>query len=149
MIIDKIENAKLYYGISERLEKGLRFLEETNLDALELGRHQIYGDEIFILVQEYETKNIEDASYEAHRKYIDIQYITKGIERMDYCPLNELNLVKEYDEAKDIIRLEGKGSPIFAGEKSFCIFFPNDGHMPGLKVEEKSKVRKIVVKVLV
>jgi YhcH/YjgK/YiaL family protein len=148
MIFDKIENAEHYYGISQGLEKGLRFLKETDLDSLELGRHEIDGDKLYILVQEYEPKDLKDASFEAHKRYIDIQYISKGQELMAYAPLNKLEVTKEYDEVKDIMRLQGTGSFCAADENSFLIFFPHDGHMPGVASEEKVKVRKIVVKIL-
>jgi YhcH/YjgK/YiaL family protein len=147
MIFDRIENASPYYGIGEGIEKGLRFLKETDLDSLEIGRHEIDGDKLFILVQEYEPKDLKDASYEAHKRYIDIQYITEGKELMGYCPLNKLEVTKEYDEVKDITRLQGTGSFCLAEKDSFLIFFPEDGHMPGVATEDKTSVRKIVVKI--
>jgi YhcH/YjgK/YiaL family protein len=148
MIFDRIENAELYYGISEGIEKGLRFLRETDLNSLELGRHELDGDRLFILVQEYEPKDLKDAEFEFHKRYIDIQYICKGKELMAYSPLDKLTVTKEYDEVKDVAKLKGTGSFCLAEENSFLVFFPHDGHMPGVAAEEKVPVRKIVVKIL-
>jgi YhcH/YjgK/YiaL family protein len=149
MIFDTLENAKLYYGLGERIEKGFRFLQETDLDSLEIGRHEIDGDRLYILVQEYEPKEVKDALYEAHKKYLDIQYVSRGKEIMGYTPLKNLTeVVQEYNEVKDVAKYKGTGTLCLAEANSFLLFFPEDGHMPGVAAEEKTNVRKIVVKIL-
>ncbi len=57
MIFDKIENRALYSEINARIKAALNYISSTNLDSIKLGKHIIDGDNIFALVNEYETKN--------------------------------------------------------------------------------------------
>ena len=52
MIIDALANMDFYKNLNESLYKGLRFLKETDLAALPVGRYEIDGDAVFALVQE-------------------------------------------------------------------------------------------------
>ena len=72
MIKDKLENAKIYYNISENLKKGFEWLEKTDLDQLADGRYEIDGNDVYASVQTYETKT--EAKYESneHIGKIDI-----------------------------------------------------------------------------
>jgi beta-galactosidase beta subunit len=38
---------------------------------------------LFLIIQEYNTKEIKDCVLEGHVKYIDIQYIIQGVELME------------------------------------------------------------------
>ena len=98
------------------------------------------------MVQEYDTKPAAQAKWEAHRKYIDIQYVISGMERMGFANLKTMQ-VGEYAPERDFQALNGAGSfvDVFAG--AFVIFFPEDGHMPCLCVDAPEPVRKIVLKV--
>ncbi len=149
MIFDKIENAHLYYGLSKEIEMGLKFLINTDLNSLEVGKHMIDEDRLFILVQEYEPKNLAESKFESHNKHIDIQYICKGKELMAYSPLGNLEATTEYDDKKDITFYNGTGSFSLADAGSFLIFFPTDGHMPSVAAEDRIVVRKIVIKIQV
>ena len=88
MIVDKIENARLYTQLSKPIAKALEALKEQNLSELADGRHDIDGDNIFLLSQRYETKPFEQGKLEAHRKYIDVQFVAAGREILAYAPLD-------------------------------------------------------------
>ncbi|MFH1308555.1 MAG: YhcH/YjgK/YiaL family protein [Patescibacteria group bacterium] len=62
------------------LQKVIKYLKETDLLFLKIGRTKIEGDNIFLMVQEYETRPKEEKSAEQHKKYIDIQLILSGEE---------------------------------------------------------------------
>lgn len=149
MIIDSIDNVKHYRSLSERLKKGLEFLEEIDFETIEPGRYNVEGDEIFALVQEYETKLPENARPEAHERYIDIQYIVKGDEYMGYAPLDEQDITVAYNAEKDIVFFDAELNMIKMSEGMFGIFFPNDIHAPAIMVESPKPVKKVVVKVMV
>ncbi|MBU3191023.1 YhcH/YjgK/YiaL family protein [Clostridium bowmanii] len=148
MIIDKLSNAKQYYGLSKRIEKALKYLENTDLSKLEVGKYEIDGKNIYVSIAEYETKNIEQGKWEAHRKYLDIQFIIFGKEKMGYAPINEMKMKNEYNQEKDILFLEGDGNYLVANEGTFILFAPEDAHMPGIKACEQQFVKKAVVKIL-
>lgn len=148
MIFDTLANAALYKSISPRLAKGLAFLQETDLEALEVGRIELDGSALYVLIQEYETRTPEKGKWEAHRRYIDIQYVISGEECIGYRPLEEMETV-EYNETKDQAVLRGEGAMVLAKAGSFGIYFPQDGHQPCMAVDGKpAKVKKAVVKVL-
>jgi YhcH/YjgK/YiaL family protein len=148
MIVDKLENASLYFGLGERITAGLRYLKENDCTRLPPGKQTIRGEQIFALVQDNTTKPRTEGKWEAHKKYIDIQFVASGDEEMGYANVNTLKVQKPYDEIDDYALFEGLGSFVLVPPGSFAIFFPEDGHMPGVAVNGKSSaVRKIVVKV--
>jgi YhcH/YjgK/YiaL family protein len=149
MIIDKLSNNHLYSGLSERINKAFTYLKETDFSEMELGKYEIDGDNIFALVNEYHTKDESEGKLEAHKKYIDVQFVTKGSELMGYAPLENQKVIDEYNEQNDITFFSGEKSFVKVDERMFAIFFPTDVHLPGIKVIEKSFVKKIVIKVKV
>jgi YhcH/YjgK/YiaL family protein len=148
MIIDRLEKASLYQGIHKRLAAAFDYLQKTDLDKVEPGTHEIEGRKVYVMVQQYETKPMEKGRWEAHRKYIDVQYVHQGAERFGYANLLELK-PGNYDDAKDFLSLEGKekGDFFLVRQGTFVILFPQDGHMPGMAVSIPQPVRKFVVKV--
>lgn len=68
MIIDKLANAHLYFGLGERINKALTYIKETDFSKMELGKYEIDGDNIFALVNEYKTKDQNEGKLEAHKK---------------------------------------------------------------------------------
>lgn len=146
MVIDKIENYRLYSKLTKRMAKGFEFIAETDLTSLESGNYQIENDDIFAIVQEYDTKEEKDCILEGHYKYIDIQYVIKGVEIMGFTPLTDQISVEENLE-KDYTFYKGETSMLRVEEGMFTIFFPEDLHRPCVKAGQISKVKKVVVKV--
>lgn len=149
--IDRRAFAVSWFSNRERWEKAFAFLRENDPDMLELRRYDIDGDNLYATVSEYITKNEEDALYEAHRKYIDIQYVAAGRELIGIAPLSgKKETLEAYDDSRDIeFFTVSKGENRPAIPDRFFILFPHDAHRPGLKDGENSPVRKIVVKVRV
>ena len=121
----------------------------SDLKNLKEGRHAICGDEIYANVQTLETKSVEEQKWEVHRKYIDIQYVIKGKEKMGYGILEDFkDTVIPYDDKKDVAFLDnGKANYIDVYEGSFVIFYPNDVHAPMLSVSDNEVIKKVIVKV--
>lgn len=149
--INRKEFAISYFKNKDRWDKAFAFLKNTDLPKLEVKRYDIDGDNLYASVMEYVTKNEEDAKYEAHRKYIDIQYVISGAEVMGVAPLSALKEVTEpYDGSKDVGFMTVNDAKLYnATPDRFFIFFPSDIHRPGVKVNQNSQVKKIVVKVRV
>jgi YhcH/YjgK/YiaL family protein len=149
--INRKEFAASYYKHKERWDKAFSFLKSNDLSKLEVKRYEIDGDNIYAPVSEYLSKNEEDAKFEAHRKYIDIQYVISGTELMSVAPLSQKkDILSPYDAEKDVeFMTVGKSNSSIATQERFFIFFPSDIHRPGLKVDGNSPIKKIVVKVKV
>lgn len=138
-----------YFRNRERWNRAFEFLKNNEPATLEIKRYDIDDNNLYATVSEYVTKNEEDARYEAHRKYIDIQYVINGQELIGLAPLgNRIETLESYDPEKDIEFLKVKdGIKLKAHPGRFFIFFPEDAHCPGMKDGENSTVRKIVIKV--
>jgi len=147
MIIDKIENLRLYEKLSPLFIKAFNYLEETDFNQLVSGKHLIDGDNVFALLQEYETKNAVDCMLEGHQKYIDIQYVLSGEEIMGIASYTNQKVLKPYHADNDIAFYDGEYSAVKVAKGNFTIFFPGDLHMPCLKVNVPAMVRKVVVKI--
>lgn len=149
MIKDKLVNAGTYYKLSERLQKGFQWLAKTDLKQLEDGKYIIDGNNIFANVQSYNTK--DDAPYEAHRRYIDIQYMVEGEEKVGVTDYSVCSVKEEYNENNDIefLYCEENSAYQTLEEGSFLVFFPHDAHQPALISGKKQLVKKVIVKVAI
>ncbi|MBE0572669.1 MAG: YhcH/YjgK/YiaL family protein [Ignavibacteriaceae bacterium] len=147
MIIDKIENSHLYKNISERISKSFEYIRTTDLKNIQPGKYEINGENIFALVSEYKTKSEQEGKLEAHRKYIDVQYVISGEEQMGYIPLGQQQILEPYKEENDIVFYTGNKSFTKVSSRMFAIFFPEDVHMPGITTGKISDVKKLVIKV--
>jgi YhcH/YjgK/YiaL family protein len=149
MIIDNKKNISKYAGISDRMGKALKYLSDTDFSVIKPGKYAVDGDNIYVLVQEYDTKPVSEGKWEAHRRYIDIQYVVSGTEQMGYAYINDLNADTEYDKDNDYLLFKGSGDMLVCRPGTFMIFFPDDAHMPCLQKDSSSSVKKAVIKVKV
>jgi len=147
MIIDKIENSHLYKNIGERINKSFEYIKATDLKTLPAAKYPIDGESIFALVSEYKTKPESEGKLEAHKKYIDVQYVISGEELMGYVPFGNQQILEPYKEENDIVFFTGDKSFTKVSVGMFAIFFPEDVHMPGISTGKISDVKKLVIKV--
>ncbi len=149
MIIDRIENAPLYRGVGKRLAVALDVLKANQLPWLEAGRHELDGPRMYASVQEYASKPREQGKWEAHRQYIDVQYVAKGSELIGVADLRTLQVSEAYDPARDLEFFQGSGGYFVRLDAGmFAILYPHEAHMPCIAVAGAETVRKVVVKVL-
>lgn len=131
-----------------RWEKAFQFLATADLATLPKGRYELDGTDLYASVDEYLSREPEDCRLEAHRKYADIQYLITGQEQIGITPLAETVEATPYHPDNDILFLDGEvGHYGQATPERFFVFFPDDAHMPCLKLVERSNVKKVVVKV--
>lgn len=147
MIFDAIENSDYYVGLGEKFKTAFDFLKTTDFNSIKEDRIDIDGDNIYALINNYETKDPEDCDWERHEKYIDIQYMVSGAENIGFVLSDYLDVKTEYNEEKDVEILKGDGDYVQLSDGEFVVFFPDDAHMPGLIVEKKETIQKVVVKI--
>jgi|WetSurMetagenome_2_1015567.scaffolds.fasta_scaffold120917_2 YhcH/YjgK/YiaL family protein len=148
MIIDRSNFALLYAGLSQNIRDALSLMRSANYSQFETGKHELDGERIYLLMQKYTTKPRQGGIWEAHRKYIDIQYMIEGVESLGYNNFGQLQMVK-YDETRDFYEMKGDGEFITLRPGNFVILYPQDAHMPGIAVDQPSQVVKAVFKVRV
>ncbi len=147
MILDKIENTKLYHGIHPGIGKALDYIKSPEFANLPNGKHEIDGEALFVILKEYPTKKIDGQLLESHIKYIDVQYIVEGVEEMGITMHSGQKPKKAYDDTDDYMLFEEAYDIITVKAGMFAIFFPDDIHMPDLTTSEPSMVKKAVFKV--
>ncbi len=148
MVYDKINNLDQYRGLSDDIYEGLKFLRQVNAEIV-TGTYQL-SSKVKVIVSEYATKTVNEFGYEAHRDYIDIQYLISGMEVINSLPLEYLKETQPYNKEIDAAFYEGSGAnpqELLLGNGYFAILFPQDGHMPQLCVSKPENVKKVVIKV--
>lgn len=146
--IDRRSFAAYYYDYKETWDKAFAFLKNTDLANTALGRIEL-DNNIYTTVSEYFPKDREGILFEAHKKYIDIQYVVSGNELIDVAPLKSMTVTRPYNSENDaLFGAVSEFLELKASSGRFFIFFPTDAHRPGLKGENDSVLtRKLVVKV--
>ena len=150
MILDSLPQWRRYAALHTRLAQAFAFLEQATPDSAD-GRHAIDGDAVFALVQRYQTRPAA-GPLEAHRRYVDVQYLLRGREVIQWAPLASLSTIaRPYDEKQDAGLFAADAGvasvPVSAGQ--FMILCPDDAHAPCCAWAEPESVVKIVVKVAV
>lgn len=131
MIIDRIENAPLYFGLGERFERGLKEMMKCASEPLEKKSVELEGRDLRYGISNVKCDRApDDNDYEAHVKFADIQCVLDGTEYMGWANLHDLRLRKAYDADGDIAWYTGKGTMLCVQKGYFAIFFPEDAHMP-------------------
>ncbi len=149
MIVDRLANPILDANLAPRLQQALHYLRHTDLAAVPLGRLDLDGDQLFALVQEYTTRTPETCAWESHRRYIDVQYVVQGAERMGYVNLARAREREAYDAARDVAFYEPGDDYVTIEAGMLAIFGPEDVHAPCGAAGKPRPVRKIVIKAAV
>lgn len=147
MIFDRIENIGNYKGLS-KISTALEFLANTDFTKIPLGKYELDGNNIYYMVQSYLT-NPEKIYPEAHKNYIDIQYIVKGREIIAVAPIQNPKTLHEAREEKDVYFYDCPTKPMVLTDGEFMVLYPSDLHLPGKAVDTPEEVLKVVVKVKV
>jgi YhcH/YjgK/YiaL family protein len=125
--------------------------EYKRLSCLSVGSFEkvVLSNDIFALEQVYFSKTRKKSFFESHRKYIDIQVILKGEEIIEIKNIKDMKIKKEYNPETDLIIYEDEkeASKLILKAGDVAVFYPEDAHMPGLKLSNSVKVIKTVVKV--
>lgn len=147
MVIDKMQNASLYYGLGQRFQQALEWLANVDPDTLTPGqRVDIDGDNVYATRFDVDTKAPADCKLECHRDYADIQYVVSGTEGVGYSlPDAPLKQLSEY--TPDIQFFTTDWDTITVRPGTFYIVWPQDLHAPRVALDSPVPVKVIVAKV--
>lgn len=148
MILATIEQAYRYANCHKGLSRGFEFLQTTKLEDLPDGKLEIDGERLFAIVAHDQGRTRDGAILEAHRKYIDIQYVISGNEIIGWQPLATCKEIKQvHNPETDLAFFLDRATSWFeVAPRSFAVFFPEDAHAP---LAAQGPVHKVVVKVAV
>ncbi len=150
MIAGSLQFAGKYDYLGERIKSGFQFIAENDLSATAPGTYRIDGDKVYVLIQEYDTVPASELRFEAHRHYLDIQYVISGEESVQVAKTEELEVLEEYNEKKDIVFLKDPTgcSSLLLRTGDYGIFFPEEAHKPKCSAGSAQRIKKAVVKIL-
>lgn len=131
MIIDKVENLKNYAQVNPLFPKVVVFIQQHDLNALEPGKYEIEGKDLFVNIQMAKGKTPAEAVIETHNRMIDIQIPLSDAETFGYTQRDQLPDA-EYNAEKDITKIPdlAADSYLTCQPGMMAIFFPQDGHAP-------------------
>ncbi|VEB27151.1 Toxin-antitoxin biofilm protein TabA [Actinobacillus lignieresii] len=133
----------------EAIQYALRYLKNTDFDAMEAGVYELKGRDIYVQVLDLESKDISEFQPEVHRNYLDVQYLHKGKEKMAFAVDSGNNPIHTaYLPERDIQYYQAvENEQIFACETgNFAVFFPEDCHRTAI-FNGTETIRKVVVKI--
>ena len=132
MILDTLDNLKMYIGLNPLFPKVVEFIQSHDLSSMPLGKTAIIGDELYVTIADAQPKSQEEAVVETHRQMIDIQIPLSGTETHGFAPLSSLEeaTYQEQDDISFYTRPPQTFLSVCPGE--FVIFFSQDGHAPAI-----------------
>jgi biofilm protein TabA len=144
---NKIEFAKQYTANKAVWDKVFAYLKSTDLEALPVGKYAVEGTGATVAVTDNPTKEYDKTVWESHRKFIDLQYVSQGAEKMAEAPVAGAKITEPYNDAKDVAHYEIEGTQYEARPGTFFLFFPTDAHRVNIKVDGVEHDKKIVIKI--
>lgn len=133
------------------IQTALEYLKANDFTTMETGVYEIQGKDIYAQVMDAQTAPADTKRPEVHEKYIDVQFLASGKERLGFTFDTGSYEVDERLGDKDLIfykSVENEGY-IDAVPGCYSIFFPEDVHRPAVAAGEPMTIRKVVVKVSV
>lgn len=146
MVFDHLNNASVYECLHPALAKAFTFLREAGVESLAPGRYDIEGDRLYANVEEGEGRGRAAAKLEAHRRYLDVQYLVTGQETIGWRPIHTCTQIDTaYDAERDFaLYTDPPQSWPELLQGTFMIFWPEDAHAPA---SGTGSYRKVIVKV--
>lgn len=139
--------ATQYHKNEKVWDEAFKFLSRPDLDTLSAGKYPIDGDKVYASVTVGPNKELDKTKFESHRKYIDLQYVINGKEKIGVAQVAKATETVPYSEPNDIAHYTAEGRYYTAAPGTFFLFFPTEAHRPGIKVDGYDVVRKLVIKI--
>ncbi len=146
MVIDTLDNLAKYEAMNPLFKDVVEFINNNDLNALEAGKHEIKGKDLFVNITTAKGRTPDAAVLETHRNMIDIQIPLDAPETFGYTPLCHLPETP-YNAEKDITKYGDLMAESFVDCQPgmFAIFFPQDGHAPCISMVPE--IKKAIFKV--
>ena len=151
MIIANITDREHYYSLHPKMKQLWDYILTHDLANSPTGRINIDGDRLFVNVDDSEMSPKEERPLEVHRRYIDVQYMISGREKIRVTSPDGLTETEAYhaDGDYELFAMSDDYTVLDMKEGDFAILFPGEPHAPGVRYdgETAETVGKVVVKV--
>lgn len=145
MIYDKLSNIARYKGLHPNLDIALDYI---GAHLSEMGeRVELKGEEVYGNCFTYDTVSEEQAFFEAHARFADVQIMRAGAERVAVSNISVLQTDSAQPE-KDFWSMHGPEEvSLVLQPGSFLIVLPGDAHKLKMQLGSPATVTKSVFKV--
>ena len=153
MIVSHLDHLSEEVISTPALQRAIEFLKSVPAEGLRDGRVDLDGDTVYAIVQSYNSVVPSGPLlFEAHRQYLDVQYVQAGEEVIAWAPLDQVQVTKPYDASTEALLghvAEAAMTRVKLTAGYLAVLWPTDAHAPRVAVAEATPVKKIVVKVAV
>jgi len=147
MIYDTLEHLKQYKGIHPNLDTAIDAILEKGADSFPEGRTDIDGDRVFVNVTRPALMPEDEAPWESHARYADLQIGLEDGETICCAPIADVTGFGPRTPGDlALSRDPVKGIPLPLKKGIFAVLFPSDAHKP---LVGEGHGHKFVCKVLV
>lgn len=150
LILDNLARQTQLAEVAERIQAALAHSTTLDVSTLVTDQRVDWADGSFYFVQRYQAKPEAEGAFESHRKYIDIQLVMSGKEKILFAPLDTLEPSAPFDAEKDfgLYQRPAHSVTLLLGAGDYAVFYPWDGHMPSLRPGDAPQdVVKIIWKI--
>lgn len=148
MILDQLSASAAITSLHPLFPKAFAYLHAFDVQT-EDGKYELQGQDLVAIVQRYETAPSADKLWEAHQIYGDIQVVYQGLEYCGHADQKSLVVTHPYLAEKDVEKYVAPSAPsalLTLGRGNFAVFYPQDGHQPGVRVGTSGPILKVVIK---
>jgi YhcH/YjgK/YiaL family protein len=149
MIFAAKKDLERYKGISPNMGAAIDYLLKNSKEDLPPCKVEI-DNNMYMMVQHYDTRAWDEGKFEAHDTYIDIQFYLSGEEFVYVEDRSKLKVSEPYNAERDVVKFHDADAPLRLRMTpgTAVIFFPEDGHKPNCMIGDKPEpVKKVVLKV--
>ena len=148
MILDQLSASAAYESLHPLFPQAFAYLRAFDVHTAD-GKYELQGQDLVAIVQRYQTAPSADKMWEAHQIYGDIQVVYQGLELCGHTDQATLVATKPYVAEKDVEKYAAPTGPsalLTLGRGNFAIFYPQDGHQPGVQLGAPAEILKVVIK---
>jgi biofilm protein TabA len=160
MILASISDPTTYAALAKKLpvlEEALAWIQSEG-KIKEPGKYPVpsqicqgsYEGTMTAEVQKVSTKRRSEVSFEAHKRFVDVQFCYEGGEIIEWASASTLDPLDDYNDEKDVRHYRVPGNPktvLCLKPGTFAVFFPGDAHLPKVSDGINQEVRKVIVKI--
>lgn len=148
MVLDQLSHSARYESLHPLFPAAFGYLRAFDPRTPD-GKYELQGKDLVAIVQRYRTAPSAEKRWEAHQVYGDIQVVCAGTEYCGHADQRSLTVAIPYLPEKDVEKYDapkGTANRLTLGDGNFAIFYPQDGHQPGVQIAEAAEVLKVVIK---
>lgn len=148
MLATSLDLVTKYDYLSDKFKAAYQWLKDHDTANMEDGTYNIV-DGVFAMVQRYDTIPFDEAKFESHKYYFDIQYIAKGKESFGMALVSDCTLNESVPE-NDVYFYKTPEFYTTVNLKTgdLIVVPPEEVHQPRAQYQNKKDfVIKVVIKV--